>query len=161
MKKIIFIAAILLIVFSCRTQKEQPPQPPVVLNNNDSTSVKTNYIQIPADSSWMKAYFKCDSNNQVIMSMFTNGSTTGLQNNTSFENGVLTSKTTKPADSVRYDIIVRVISRAYPVYVPKPYYVEKELTKWQAFQMVCGRIFLVVFGIVVFWGSFRIYKKFA
>lgn len=161
MKKIIFIAVILLIVISCRTKKDSMlPAAPVVLNNNDSTSVKVVYEQTPADSAWLKAYFKCDSNNKVIMSLYNSGSTKGLQNNTSFENGMLISKTTKPADSIRHDVIVRVIGRSIPVPQPYPVYIEKELTKWQGFQIILGRIFMIIIGAALLFGGFKLYKKF-
>lgn len=155
------IGYIIISLAGCRTKKDSMlPAAPVVLNNNDSTSVKVVYEQTPADSAWLKAYFKCDSNNKVIMSLYNSGSTTGLQNNTSFENGMLISKTTKPADSIRHDVIVRVIGRSYAVPQPYPVYLEKELTKWQSFKIVLGEIFMIIIGAALLFGGFKLYKKF-
>jgi len=157
MKKLILIAAVLLLLISCRSNKPAI-MPPVVLNNLDSTSLETKYVQIPADSAWFYAYFKCDSNNRVIMASVLNGSTNGLEHNFSFNNGVLNVKTLKPVDSISYQYIVRVISRSVPV--PQPYAVEKELTKWQNFRMTLGSLFMGILAIALLYSGFRIYRKF-
>ncbi len=159
MKNLVFILVLLLIGVSCRTKKESLT-PPVVLNNFDSTTVKTIYEQTPADSSWLYAYFSCDSNNKVIMSLLNSGSTNGLQNNTSFVEGKLISTTIKPAVSISHQVIVRVISRSFPVPQPYPVHIEKELSKWQSFQLVLGRIFMVIIGAALLFGGFKLYKKF-
>jgi len=156
MKKIVFVLMVLGLLISCRTKKEAM-LPPVVLNNLDSTSVETKYVQLPADSSWFYALLACDSNNQVIMKSIISGSTQGLQNNFNFDKGVLSSKTVKPKDSVSYQVIVRVISRS--VAVPQPYPVEKELSKWQGFEIICGRLFLLIMAFAVGFGGFKLYRK--
>jgi hypothetical protein len=63
----------------------------------------------------------------------------------------------KPKDSISYQIIVRVISRSVPVLQPYP--VEKELTKWQGFQIILGRIFMLILGIALGFGGLKLYKK--
>lgn len=159
MRNLVLILLLLLIGVSCRTKKESLT-PPVVLNNFDSTTVKTIYEQTPAGSSWLYAYFRCDSNNKVIMSLLNSGSTTGLQNTTTFYDGKLVSHTLKPADSISHQLIVRVISRSFPVPQPYPVYIEKELSKWQSFQLILGRIFMVIIGAALLFGGFKLYKKF-
>jgi hypothetical protein len=156
MKKIIFFVMVFSLLISCKTKKETLTAP-IVLENSDSTGVETKYVQLTADSAWFYAMIACDSNNNAILKQLNTGSTKGLQNNFSFSNGILSTKVVKPKDSISYQIIVRVISRSVPVLQPYP--VEKELTKWQGFQIILGRIFMLILGIALGFGGLKLYKK--
>ncbi|MCX6232123.1 MAG: hypothetical protein NTZ33_11320 [Bacteroidetes bacterium] len=155
MKKILLIAAVLLVLIGCRSTKPVI-LPPTILTNVDSTVVKEDKKEVPADSSWFYAYFKCDSNNKVIMASLNNGTTQGLQTNTSFKDGVLNIKTVKPKDSISVFSTFRFVYRDRPVYTPYP--VEKELTKWQNFRMMLGNIFLGLIIAALGYSVFRLYK---
>lgn len=91
MKKIIFILLVFSFITSCKTKKE------ITSDRSDSLvyveKVKFDTIITPADSSWLKAWFKCDSLGNVYVSQLIDLKSKELNTNMNFSNGVLSYST--------------------------------------------------------------------
>ncbi|MFZ4412440.1 MAG: hypothetical protein ACOYOV_05090 [Bacteroidales bacterium] len=87
MKKIIFIAMIVSLFISCKTKKE------ITSDRSDSLvyieKLKFDTIITPADSSWLKAWFKCDSLGNVYISELIDLKSKEINSDFNFSKGVL------------------------------------------------------------------------
>ena len=98
MKYIIVLVLFISLFSSCKTQKNSTS------STRDSTYVEKVvpvYIQLPADSSWYWAWFKCDSTGHVVISASSDIKTKGISTDVSFDNGKFNYKTNRPADSIK------------------------------------------------------------
>lgn len=121
----------------------------------DSTDVKVrvvrevNTVELPADSAWLKAYFECDSNSQVLLKTIENLQGERITQQFTFDNGHLVAKATdnaiKETESiVRDSIIFERVEIPYPVEIP---FEVNRLTQWQGFQIWTGRLALLTIAI--------------
>ena len=96
---VLVLASFFLMVFTgCRTVKENTS-----MSNRDSSFVEKLvpvYVQTPADSSWLKAYFKCDSLGNVYIAQLTDLKSKGINTSFDFKDGVVNYKTDRKADSI-------------------------------------------------------------
>ena len=87
MKKIIFILLAFSLLISCKTKKE------ITSDRSDSLiyieKIKLDTIITPADSSWLKAWFKCDSLGNVYISELIDLKSKEINSDFNFSKGVL------------------------------------------------------------------------
>ena len=95
---VILIMFAVLLFTNCRCPKE------TLRIQKDSTSSIQNvvpvYIKTPADSSWLKAYMKCDSLGNVYISQIIDLKSSGINTSFDFKDGVVNYKTNRKADSI-------------------------------------------------------------
>lgn len=132
--ELIIITALLALLTSCRTPKQAAPGS---VTDSSTITVKDRPVVIPAvqDSSSLKALFKCDSSNRVILASYSSlwsqymSVTTAVQ--PTKEGGMsisINTQTHHPATTaIAHDSI---ITRNRTVYMPGvPYKVEVEVDK--------------------------------
>jgi hypothetical protein len=151
MKNLIFI----LIVFSllsCKTQKQ------ITSEKSDSTvyieTLRFDTITTPADSSWLKAYFKCDSLGNVYIAQMKDFKTNDLNTQFNFENGILNYSTNRDEKKTLHPCIDRYIYRRINTTLT----VTKTIIKMSMFQKIffwLGLISIVVFII----GAYLKFRK--
>ena len=95
---VILILFAILLFTKCKCPKE------TLRIQKDSTSNIQNvvpvYIKTPADSSWLKAYFKCDSLGNVYIAQIYDLKSKNINTDFSFKDGVINYKTNRYADSI-------------------------------------------------------------
>lgn len=144
-KLIIALLAVLIAAFGCQTAKTTVKEVPI--QYKEKVVERLVPYAVAADSSTLKAWFECDSLNQVIMKQFSEQKGK-LESALNFSKGQLTYKTVFIHDTlwVKSDTVYK--EREVPLKV----YIETEvnrLTKWQAFQIMAFRIMMIALGIYV------------
>ncbi len=142
---LVFIAFSLMIFTGCRTAKDTSS-----VTMNDSVYVEKLvpvYIQNPADSSLLDAYFKCDSLGNVYIAQITDLKSKGIQTSLNFNKGNLIYKTNKPADS----ILTYTINKETKINNQLTTTITKTVTQMSSFEKVffwiglIGTVLLLVF----------------
>lgn len=91
MKKLVFVLLFFSFIVGCKTKKE------IVYERSDSLvyieKLRFDTIITPADSSWLKAFFKCDSLGNVYISELLDLKSKGVGTSVNFSNGVLSYET--------------------------------------------------------------------
>ncbi|MFZ4414653.1 MAG: hypothetical protein ACOYOV_16335 [Bacteroidales bacterium] len=151
MRNIIFI----LIVFSllsCKTQKQ------ITSEKSDSTvyieTLRFDTVTTPADSSWLKAYFKCDSLGNVYIAQMKDFKTNELNTQFNFENGILNYSTNRNEKKTLHPCVDRYINRRINTTLT----VTKTIIKMSMFQKIffwMGLISIVAFII----GAYLKFRK--
>ncbi len=93
-------------------------------------------IYLAPDSSWLKAYFECDSNNRVLLKQLENTHTPGMNTDFSFNGGLLNYTAGTSPDTVYLP------AKDSLIYIPVPGEPMKEnyVSIWQSFWIVCGKL---------------------
>ncbi|MFZ4400607.1 MAG: hypothetical protein ACOYO1_11275 [Bacteroidales bacterium] len=151
MKKLIFLLFALSLL-SCRVQKD------TVIQKNDSLvyieTLRFDTITTPADSSWLKAYFKCDSLGNVYIAQMKDFKTNELNTQFNFENGILNYSTNRDEKKTLHPCVDRYINRRINTTLT----VTKTIIKMSMFQKIffwLGLISIVVFVI----GAYLKFRK--
>lgn len=142
----------LLVFFSCRT-KYVP-----VESKADSVVVeKLVEVQLPPDSSTIRALLECDENGRVVLAWLDIANSRNAQAQLTIDSlGNLLAKMKTQQDTVYLPYKEVTVNKEVQV----PYPVEKELTKWQKFRIDFGgwAIGIVIITILVI-GCWMIYKS--
>ena len=144
--RILIIALLFALAVGCKTQKQVVEVP---IQYKEKVVERLVPYAVAGDSSTLKAWFECDSLNQVIMKQFSEQKGK-LESALDFSKGQLTYKTVFIHDTiwVKSDTVYK--EREVPIKV----YIEKEvnrLTKWQAFQIVFNRILFFMIAAYALW----------
>jgi len=151
MKKIVFFFVVLVVFVSgCRTLRPSTP----VAKAKDSIIYVEKLVPVilPADSTYIEAFFECDSTNQVIMKELTEAKTKRITTNTAFKGGKTASLVYR-TKTVHDTIYVKQIQSLQYKEVPVPYpKIEKVnvLHWWQKVLMWEGVIFTILFLIALY-----------
>lgn len=139
MRKIGFtlLLAVALTV-GCKTKRPVINMPPA--KHYERTTTKLVPFYIPADSTALKAYFECDSLNNVLLKWLSESKTPRMDSDINFNDGVLNYNAKAQPDTVY------VPSDSVYVYVDTPYPVEVDKIVYQ--QTKLQRIFYMI-GIIL------------
>ncbi len=130
MNKIVFVLLSLLLLSACAGKKAFTAVPEFV--------VRERLVPVPMspDSVWLKLYFECDSNDQVVLSRQEKGHTPGMNVDLLFQNGFLDFLASTKGDTVY------IPGKDSLIYIPVP---GKDVpvnyvTTWQSFWIVAGQL---------------------
>ena len=146
-KLIIAVIVLIVIAFGCRTGKTIVKEVPI--QYKEKIVERLVPFAVDADSSMLKAWFECDSLNQVILKQI--GEEKGKSQSTvSFQAGKLTYKLIRKVDTVYVTAKDSFIYKEVPVRVEVVTEVNR-LTKWQAFQIIFNRILFFTIAAYALW----------
>lgn len=140
--KWIYCLFLIFALWSCRSVKYVP-----VESTADSIVVeKLVEVQLPPDSSTIRALLECDENGRVVLSCLDIANSRNAKAQLTIDSlgNLLAKMRTKP-DTVFLPSKEVVISKKEKV----PYPVEKELTRWQQFRLDIGSWAIVIFIISI------------
>ena len=150
-KGIIILWIVSFSMFSCKTVR-QPSTIPI--QYKEKIVERLVPVQLPADSSSIKALLDCNDKNQVILKELSEAKSQNVQSQYSFANGILEYKTkSKPP-------IAHIPVRDTTIYkeIPVPYPVETKvnyLTGWQWAQVWAGRVLLALIFLYILYTYIR------
>ncbi len=137
--KWIYCSLLISALWSCRSVKYVP-----IENSTDSIVVEKQVeVQLPPDSSTIRALLECDENGRVVLSWLDIANSKNAQAQLTIDSlGNLLAKMRTQPDTVYLPSKEVVVSKKEKV----PYPVEKELTRWQQMKLELGGW---AFGIIV------------
>lgn len=143
-------------IWSCRSVKYVP-----VENSADSVVIeKLVEVQLPPDSSTIRALLECDENGRVVLSWLDIANSKNAQAQLAIDSlgNLLAKMRTKPDTIYKPSKEVTVTKE-----VKVPYPVEKELTRWQQMKLELGGwafgIIIAFALIIVGWLIYKSRKK--
>lgn len=149
-----FYYIILISTFwSCRSVKYVP-----VESKADSIVVeKLVEVQLPPDSSTIRALLECDENGRVVLSWLDIANSRNAQAQLTIDSlGNLLAKMRTQPDTVYLPSKEVVVSKKEKV----PYPVEKELTRWQQFKLDIGGWVFIAVGIYILYRIIQLFVQF-
>lgn len=134
-------------ISSCRSIKYVP-----VESKTDSVVVeKLVEVKLPPDSATIRALLECDENGKIVLKWLDIANSKNAQAQFKIDSlGNLLANMKTPSDTVFLP------SKTVTVTKKVPYLVEKDLTKWQKFQMDVGGWAFGILLILVIFGVWRI-----
>lgn len=135
-----------LLLSSCRVNQ---PVTEVPIRTEVRVIEKLVPVTIPADSSSLQALFKCDSTNQVIMTLLGQSQTANMSQSFQFNNGVLDLNSKIPPKIIYLPSKDSIIYQDRPIKVPYPV-TTNVLYWWQTTLMWLGVVFIILVVIAVF-----------
>lgn len=140
-------------IWSCRSVKYVP-----VENSADSVVIeKLVEVQLPPDSSTIRALLECDENGRVVLSWLDIANSKNAQAQLTIDSlgNLLAKMRTKPDTIYKPSKEVTVTKE-----VKVPYPVEKELTRWQQMKLELGGwAFGIIIAFVLIIVGWMIYKS--
>lgn len=112
-------------------------------------------VKIANDSLSIKALFRCDSLNNVVMKQLTEQKSKGVSSQFTFNAGQLKYKADAAHDTIYLPAKDSIIYKEVPIKVDVPVEVNK-LTQWQIIQMWAGRVLL---GLMLLYGIYTVIKS--
>ena len=107
----------------------------------------------------MRAFFDCDSLNQVVMKKSSEQKSKGVESDLYFDKGQLNYDAKTVHDTIYIPGKETTITREIPVRVEVPV-ITNELTKWQSFQIISFRILaslvLLIIAYKMFWAKVKL-----
>jgi len=137
--KIALILTIALSLWSCGTQKERAGYGAGILPDNTAVE-RLVPVYLSPDSALLKAYFECDSSNQVIMRAYHDLKSKGGNSDLSFENGQLDYKITFVHDTIY------IPGKDSLIYIPRdvPGPIVYKTTWWEGFWIRLGKLLSLI-----------------
>lgn len=168
MRKLSILFFFSIFLMSCKTQKEI---------TSTAESYESNYIRedilnrvlLPKDSARLRAIFRCDSLNRILLIELTESKTKGFESIFNFRNGILDYNLNTggdtvyiPSSNVYYKINSNTLKTTTIRETTK---VQRELNIFQKFQICLGKIFIwvIVLTVLYFLGKYILHfvlKKF-
>lgn len=148
---VLLLPMLLFAMASCSTPKQLIKEVPI--QYKEKVVERLVPYEVRADSSILKAWFECDSLNQVVLKQFSEQKGK-LESALNFSKGQLTYEANFIHDTiwVKSDTVYK--EREVPVKVTVETEVNR-LTKWQAFQIMGFRIMIIALGIYIAWRYFN------
>ena len=150
------IILLTLAIWSCRSVKYVP-----VENSADSVVIeKLVEVQLPPDSSTIRALLECDENGRVVLSWLDIANSKNAQAQLTIDSlGYLLAKMRTQQDTIYLPSKEVTVTKEVKV----PYPVEKELTRWQQMKLELGGwafgIIIAFALIIVGWMIYKSRKK--
>ena len=155
-RKWLCIILLTLAIWSCRSVKYVP-----VENSADSVVIeKLVEVQLPPDSSTIRALLECDENGRVVLSWLDIANSKNAQAQLTIDSlGYLLAKMRTQQDTIYLPSKEVTVTKEVKV----PYPVEKELTRWQQMKLELGGwafgIIIAFALIIVGWLVYKSRKK--
>jgi hypothetical protein len=147
MKKIIFILMVFSLLISCKAKKE------ITSDRSDSTvyieKLRFDTVITPADSSWLKAWFKCDSLGNVYVSQLIDLKSKEINSDFSFSDGVLSYSTQRDEKKTAVPCVDRYFTKKQKETIT----ITKTIVKMSMFQKIffwLGLIGVIVSGVLLY-----------
>ncbi len=135
-----------LLLLSCKTE-QAVVQIPVTSETIIIDSMVA--VALPTDSLILKAYFKCDSTNQVLLQQIGESKTGGLASDYSLKDGTFTYKVRTVRDTIYVKQTKWITIKDKPIIVEKPIYTN-HFYWWQTTLMWLGVAFILLALMVVY-----------
>jgi hypothetical protein len=142
-----FLVSLICLIAGCRSQRVAT----VPVETRTTVIERLVEVQTPADSSWLHAWFECDSNSRVLLKSFEEDKTERMQTGLQLSDDQLSYRVIRIKDKIFIPARDSIIIQQVPVPVEIPVEVNR-LTGWQYFQIWAGRIVLAALFL------FLIYK---
>lgn len=116
-------------------------------------------VFVPGDSAVLRAWFECDSMNNLLLKGIDEQKSKNMSSDFSFNDGLLEYSTKTQPDTVYLPSDTIYTEKEIPVLVE----VEKEinvLTKWQSIRIWIGNIILSAIAGMLVYGLFKLYLNF-
>lgn len=160
MKHLLSVLIIAIIFSGCRSTKPSVIEVPI--QYKEKIVERLVPIKINGDSLKMRAFFECDSINQVVMKKSSEQKSKGVESNLLFDKGQLNYDAKTVHDTIYIPGKEITITRDVPIRVEVPV-ITNELTKWQSFQIIAFRILIVLAFLIVaykmFWAKVKLLIK--
>jgi len=157
MKRLLSILIVAVLLIGCRTTKPSVIEVPI--QYKEKIVERLIPIKINADSLKMRAFFECDSLNQVVMKNLSEHKSKGIESDLFFDKGRLDYDVKTNHDTIYLPSKETTITRDVPIRVEVPV-TTNELTKWQSFQIIAFRILIALVLLVVayrmFWSKVKL-----
>lgn len=159
MKKLTVLFIMFIFLLSCKTQKEI---------TNTSENYQSDYIRedilnrvlLPKDSARLRAIFRCDSLNRILLIELTESKTKGFESIFNFRNGILDYNLNIGGDTVYIpstNVYYKINSNTLKtITIRETTKVLRELNIFQKFQIWLGKIFIwiIVLTVLYFLGKY-------
>lgn len=160
MKSIYLLFVIAILLVGCRATKTSVIKVPI--QYKERIVERLIPVKINGDSLKMRAFFECDSLNQVVMKKSSEQKSKGIESALSFDKGQLNYNAKTVHDTIYIKGKETTITRDVPIRVEIPV-VTNELTKWQSFQIIAFRILISLVLLIVaykmFWAKVKLLIK--
>jgi hypothetical protein len=116
-------------------------------------------VFLPGDSAVLRAWFECDSANNVLLRDIEERKSKNMASSISFRNGILEYGAETKPDTVYIPSDTIFIEKEIPV----PVEVEKEinlLTRWQRVRIWIGDIMITILAAFAVWKLVKLYLNF-
>lgn len=156
MRKYIFILIILLLA-GCKARQAQIVTPSLKTVERKVSTLIPVYIQ--GDSATLRAWFECDSLNNVLLKGIDEAKSKNMQSGVNFHDGVLYYNAKTQPDTVHLPSNTIYKEREIPVTVE----IEKEvnvLTKWQTIRLWIADIIMALLSVLGGWKLLKWYLNF-
>jgi len=141
----------------CKTQRPSVVQVPVKTLERKVTTLVP--VAVPGDSAILRAWFKCDSMNNVLMKGIGEQKSKNMSSGLTFSDGLLEYAAKTQPDTMYLPSDTIYTEKEVPV----PVEVEKEinvLTKWQKIRMRIGDFALLILFVFIGWKIIKRYLNF-
>ena len=132
MRKIglMMVLIVALLISGCKARPPVINMPPLA-KHIERTTTKLIPLFIPGDSTVLRAYFECDSLNNVLMTGLSENKTPRMESDIEFKNGVLDYKAKAQPDTVylKSDSVYIYVDNPFPVEVDKITYQQTKLQR--------------------------------
>lgn len=156
--KILFSILIITIALSgCRSTKPSVIEVPI--QYKEKIVERLIPVKINGDSLKLRAFFECDSLNQVVLRKSSEQKSKGVESDLSFDKGQLNYDAKTVHDTIYLPSKEITITKEVPIRVEIPV-ITNELNKWQSFQIIAFRILITLVLLVVaykmFWAKVKL-----
>jgi len=160
MKILLSFLIVLILFVGCRSTKPSVIEVPIQYKERIVERLVP--VKLNGDSLKMRAFFECDSLNQVIMKKSSEQKSKGVESNLSFDKGQLNYDAKIVHDTIYIPGKETTITRDVPIRV-EIQVITNELTKWQSFQIIAFRILIALVFLIVaykmFWAKVKLLIK--
>ena len=160
MSKYISVLIIAIILAGCRSTKPSVIEVPI--QYKEKIVERLIPVKINGDSLKLRAFFECDSLNQVVLKKSSEQKSKGVESDLSFDKGQLNYDAETKIDTVYLPSKEITITKDVPIRVEIPV-ITNELTKWQSFQIIAFRILIALVLLIVaykmFWAKVKLLIK--
>lgn len=160
MSKLLSVLIIAIILAGCRSTKPSVIEVPI--QYKEKIVERLIPVKINGDSLKMRAFFECDSLNQVVLKKSSEQKSKNVESDLSFDKGQLNYDAKTQIDTVYLPSKEITITRDVPIRVEIPV-ITNELNKWQSFQIISFRILIALVLLIVaykmFWAKIKLLIK--
>lgn len=160
MSKLLSVLIIAIILTGCRSTKPSVIEVPI--QYKEKIVERLIPVKINGDSLKLRAFFECDSLNQVVLKKSSEQKSKGVESDLSFDKGQLNYDAETVHDTIYIPGKEITITRDVPIRVEIPV-ITNELTKWQSFQIIAFRILITLVLLIIaykmFWAKIKLLIK--
>lgn len=142
---------IMIVLSGCKSHKAVVQVPVRTVERRVTTYIP---VRIPGDSASFRAYFECDSLNNVLLKEISEQKSKNISTEYNFKDGLLDYNAETHPDTVWLPIDTVYLEQEVPIEVEVPV-VEIRMSKFQRFFFILG---LIAAGTIIVWITIKIKK---